>query len=38
MTADPSFYPMRDEIQLVDCPGFGDSNKYKEFPNMTMVN
>lgn len=39
MTADPNFIQMaEDGTMLIDCPGFGDSNKYKEFPNMTLVN
>lgn len=25
------------DLFLVDCPGFSDSNKYKELPNLTLV-
>lgn len=36
-TATPSYYPLSEDMYLVDCPGFGDSDTYKEFPNLTLV-
>ena len=39
-TGTPNYHPLTDdgELMLVDCAGFGDTNQYQEFPNMTMVN
>lgn len=36
-TSLPGFHPLDDETYLVDCPGLGDSNEYREFPNQTQV-
>ena len=36
-TALPGFFPLGDDVYLVDCPGLGDSNEYLEFPNQTQV-
>lgn len=35
----PGYYPLdsKEQIFLVDCPGFGDSNQFAEFPNQTLV-
>lgn len=37
MTQVPGFYPLNDDVFLVDAPGFGDSNTYLEFPNQTLI-
>lgn len=39
MTAAPGFYPLDDAETtfLADCPGFGDSDIFKEIPNMTFI-
>lgn len=38
-TSTPSFYPCKEDkdTYFVDCPGFGDTDPYKEFPNMTLI-
>ena len=39
-TKTPSFYPLDGDVKetfLVDCPGFGDSDVFSEFPNMTLI-
>ena len=39
-TQTPGFHPLSDDgqVMLVDAAGFGDSDPYSEFPNMTLVN
>lgn len=36
-TGVPGFFELEPDLYLVDCPGFSDSNKYNELPNMTLV-
>lgn len=38
-TSIPSFHPLdaKETTFLVDCPGFGDSDCFKELPNATLV-
>ena len=36
-TSIPGFYEIEEDLFLVDCPGFGDSDRYNELPNMTLV-
>lgn len=33
----PGYYPLSDSLYLVDAPGFGDSNIFLEFPNLTLI-
>ena len=36
-TSLPGYFPLGFDIYLVDCPGLGDSDKYAEYPNQTLV-
>ena len=38
-TQDPNYHPIADGSNcfVIDCPGFGDTSIYAEFPNLTLI-